>query len=563
MEPRLEQRPRAGWLRALPLVLAGAAFALTGCGSNGPAGNPTPGGGTGGGPKVNRLVFEVSTPGRTDLDLRFLAEPYVWPWRGTYDDLVNVDVKTGKLVPGLAASWAIEPDGESYRIKLREAQFHNNYGAVRAEDVKFGYEQIILPDSVHGQMPYFVQNIKPNGVEVVNDKELIFHMKQPDGILITALSEYQGGLEVRSKASYDKQGVPNWKNGPLAGSGPYRYKEGAEGQYLRFERANNNHWSGTPDFPEFEWRFAAEPSTRMAALLTGEAHMADLPNDLMAQAEKQGMKTFRGEFPGTRVWGSFRCCFSKDPKAATPDTTPMFPDSPLMNLKVRQAMNKAINRDEMNKAFFQGKGEPMYLNHFHPTRSGWNPDWEKNFPEQYGYDPAKAKQLLAEAGLTGFKTTMLVKPLPGVPGGQDLIEAVASYWRNIGINVSLETVDVAQANTIARQFGYSNHVTLDATGSNQWSGSTIWNSGYSHLGNGVEDPKVDAFLRQIATTTDAAKQEQLWRQAGDEAYSYFMGVLLFWLPSEAIGDPKVVANWTYPGGITGAWTHIVNIKSAS
>ena len=118
------------------------------------------------------------------------------------------------------------------------------------------------------------------------------------------------------------------------------------------------------------------------------------------------------------------------------------------------------------------------------------------------------------------------------------------------------------AHAIARQFGYSNHVTLDASGSNQWSGQTIWNSGYSHLGNGVENPKVDALLRQIATTVDQGKQEEMWRQLGDESYNYFMDVTLFWLPSEVTANPKVVESWLYPGGITGAWTHVVNIKPA-
>ncbi len=556
------------WGRGVAAVAAGAALLMmTAC--SGPSAGPAagPGGGAAGGGaaqsdaiKVNRLVFIVGTPGRTELDLRFLAEPYVWPWRGTYDNLVAADAKTGKLVPGAATEWNVEPNGQSFRFKIRpDLNFHGKWGPVRGEDVKFGWDQLVLADSLHGQMPYFKNNVK--SVEAPSAKEVVFHMNKPDGILVTAVSDYQGGSEIRSKASYDSQGVPNWKNGALAGSGPYLYKEGAEGQFLRFERANDNHWSGTPDFAEFEWRFAKEASTRMAALLTGEAHMADLPNDLMAQAEKQAMKVYRGQFPGTRVWASFRCCFAKD--ITDPSGTPMFPDSPLLDKRVRQALSKAINRDEMNKAFFSGKGETMYLNHFHPNRLGWNPDWEKRFKDMYGYDPAAAKKLLADAGQASLKVHMLVKPLPGVPGGEDLTEAVASYWRAIGANVSLETVDVAQQNLIARQFGYSNETTLDATGSNQWSGSTIWNSGVTHLGNGVESTRVDTVLRQIGQTVDAKKQEELWRQAGDFAYDDFLGAPMFWLPTEAIGNPKVVAEWTYPGGITGAWTHIVNIRAAA
>lgn len=541
------------------LLLCGFSAALVGCVS--PAAAPSV---ETGGPKVERLVFVVTTPGRTELDLRFLAEPNVWHMRPVYDFLVNVDAKTGKLVPGLASEWKLEPNGESFRIKLRDAQFHPSrtsgqaWGPVRAEDVKFGWEQLTLPDSLHGQMPYFRDNVK--SIEIVNDKELIFHMKGRDGILITALSEYQGGLEVRSKANFDASGPPTYQTGPLAGSGPFMVKEVAESQYLRLQRANNNHWSGTPEFPEFEWRYAKEASTRLAALLTGEAHLADLPQDLLKQAEQQGMKVLRGQFPGTRVYVTLRGVAFKDAK--DPSQGYHHPDTPLLDRRVRQALNKAINREEMNKAFFGGKGETMYLNHFHPTRSGWNPEWEKKFQDAYGYDPAKARALLAEAGQTNLRTTMIVYPLPGVPGGEDLAEAVASYWRQVGINVQLQTMEVPEINRIGRAFGFNNHLAMAATGSNQWSGQSIWGSTVTHLGNGFESPKIDAVLRQIATETDSNKQETLWRQLGDTAFDEFQYVNLFWLPTEAVGNPKIVGEWMYPGGITGSWTHVVNIRAA-
>ena len=58
-----------------------------------------------------------------------------------------------------------------------------------------------------------------------------------------------------------------------------------------------------------------------------------------------------------------------------------------------------MNRDEINTAFFNGKAELMHINHFHPTRPGWDPSWEQRYPEKYGYNPQRASELLAEAGL--------------------------------------------------------------------------------------------------------------------------------------------------------------------
>ena len=81
---------------------------------------------------------------------------------------------------------------------------------------------------------------------------------KPDGIFVTAISEYQGGIEVRSKKSFEKQGTPNWQNGPLAGSGPYKYKDGAEGQFLRNPEDPRDKMVFRPTQPndEFVLKFA-------------------------------------------------------------------------------------------------------------------------------------------------------------------------------------------------------------------------------------------------------------------------------------------------------------------
>ena len=133
-------------------------------------------------------------------------------------------------------------------------------------------------------------------------------------------------------------------------------------------------------------------------------------------------------------------------------------------------------------------------------------------------------------------TTVYFRPYSYFPATGDLNEAVANYWRAIGVTVSLEEVEVPRDRDIYSKFGYQSALTLDASGSNQWSGQTIWNSGYSHLGIGVENPKVDALLRQIATTVDTAKQEGMWRELGEEAFTSFMDVNMFWLPSEVMRE---------------------------
>ena len=81
---------------------------------------------------------------------------------------------------------------------------------------------------------------------------------------------------------------------------------------------------------------------------------------------------------------------------------------PWTDNKVRQAMNKAINREELLEVLYKGRATYTYVTGYYPDLPGWDPTWEKRFPEMYGYDPKAAKRLLAEAGYPkGFR------PRPG------------------------------------------------------------------------------------------------------------------------------------------------------
>ena len=509
-------------------------------------------------PKVNRVVMITTPPTRNTFEMRHMSETYSWMLRPMYDFLVVVNAQTGKLEPGVASEWGWEPDGKSVRFKLRkDVPFHNNGGNATAADMKFVSEQLALTDSEHGQAPYWRSTVQT--VEIVNDYEFIYHLKQTDGNFVTAISEQQGGAEIQSKASFTKSGVANYTTGPLNGTGPYQYLAGAEAQYQRYQRAPFTHWRAKPEFPEFEFRFAKEPSTRQAALIAGEAHIAQLSADLEAQVEKQGMQTIHGSFPGIRVYGNFHCCYFNDP--LDPAKGFKWPNSPLMDPRVRQAVNRSINRDELNKALYGGKGDVMYMNHMNPSRPGWNPGWEKAWKDSYSYDPAAAKKLLADAGRTGFKVGISVLATTGVAGGEDLAEAVASYLRAVGIDAQLQNIDPAEQNNKQRALAFDSQISFAATAADIWTGWYIRNSSLATRG-GLEDPDIDKLLRTIVITTDEKKRDELWRQVGDTALPRFVAITLFWLPVEASINPKIVAGWVYPGTSPGGYTHVWNIKPA-
>ena len=516
-------------------------------------------------PKVDRLIMGVVPLSGTETnELRHSSSPTVWPFRSVYDYPIALNVETGQLMPGLAESWQIEPDGRSMRVKIREGiPFHFDWGEFTSADLVAMWKDISKEDSRHGQSGWWSSTVED--IEVVSDYELIYHPVRTDGQIIESISEIQGGAEVRSSAQVEAMGgTPEALEWAQAGTGPYQTKSREQGVNIVLERAPGTPWRGvTPDFAEFEFRFMAEVSTRLSALLTGEIHMADLPDDLRGQAVSRGMALRTAVFPGVRLFGLTYCCYLTEKK--NPDSGYVHPDSPLMDLRVRKALNKAINREEMNQALFGGKGITMYQNHFNPSRPGWDPTWEQRFPEQYGYDPEAAKALLAEAGYgpnNPLQTTLLVMKVTGIASGEDLSVTVGGYWSDIGVDVNLESTDSAALRARSRAGELDNHTRMFGTGSSLWTGVAILNSSHTRSYTGFNVQPAERLLLKLIATVDPMQRDAIWRDIGNALFENHGSTHLFWLPAQATVDPEIVGDWLFPGSITGTWTHIHNIKAA-
>lgn len=555
---------RTGTLAAL------AALLILAAGCSGPSQSGAPAGGGSGPvqPKVNRLVMALVAPQTEYNAPRMGGQPTAWQLNPMYEYLIGVDAETGKLVPQLAADWKLEPDGTSFRFNLRKGvQFHKGAGEFSAKDVVFTHEDFVREDSTHGESRYVRELVKV--VDVVNDYEVVMRLSRPDGDFLNAIAQQQGDImPIRSKAFSAQYGEPAMQTEPTAGTGPYQFVERVQGSHIRYQRVPNQHWRATPDFPEFEFRWVREASTRLAGLLTGEIHVTSLPEDLLAQAEKQATKTVNSRLPGLRTFFSFYCCFVKEFNDHTQGMyMPPEGPTPMMDLRVRRALNKAVDRGQLNKAFFGGKGEPMIVNHMHPTRPGWNPDWEKRFPEAYGYDPEAARRILAEAGYGPGKplnVSIIMRPAAGISGADDISEAVGAFWKNIGATVSFEQHDPAQLTPMQRQRRFTNHAGITGTAAAPLIG-LVWNStsgGRNSNFSGAQDVELEATTKQLYETLDLEKQAPLFRRAGEVVFDKYISLPLFWLRAQASVSQNIVADYMFPGTISGTWTHVEYIKAA-
>lgn len=548
------------WAPALAALLlaacSGAAQQPSGAQSGGEASSGPPA------IRVDRVVFATAPPATENNIGRMLGQFDAVALKPMYEFLVGHGPENDKLVPQLATEWRLEPDGKGYRFLLkRGVPFHKNNGEFTARDVVFTWEEETRADALQAEAPYWRATV--TGIDIVNDYEVVFRIN-PDSNFLHGLSEAESGMEVRSKADYDKRGDPTPQTEPLAGTAPYQFVSRELQQYIRYQRTPYQHYRVTPDFPEFEFRYIKEGSTRLAALLAGEVHLATLGRDLQERAVKEGMKVVQGRVSGARIFLNPTAAFVADVDKLEGW---LYPDSPLMDVRVRKALQKAVNVDELNRVFFGGTGKTMYNPMINEERPGWNPDWVKNYPAEYGYDPEAAKRLLAEAGYTAarpLETNLHVVELGNYPGMPDMIEAIGNYWRAVGVKVNLVQMDPAQRALMNRQLRFSNDWQIDQTSTAQYTGVySRWISQKRNPPRGGKHPDLDRLFFQVRQELDEKKQDALWRQIGDWVYKDHTVLNLFWVPVEVTVNPRVVSDYVWPGISGGNWTHVWYIKAAA
>jgi len=144
-----------------------------------------------------------------------------------------------------------------------------------------------------------------------------------------------------------------------------------------------------------------------------------------------------------------------------------------------------------------------------------------------------------------------------------VVEAVAGYLRTVGVEVELVNVDPGTHNTKRRNLGYDRAIDIRSTASHPLVGWRVYNTSRHGLrGSGIETFEIDDLYRRAAATMDDAQRAVLWKQIGDKAFDLYPQINLFWLPTETVVNGTIVADYTYPGNISGSWTHLETIKAA-
>ena len=498
--------------------------------------------------KVETLVLGVD-PGAGETNL---------PWGGIVDHhqqfdlvmevLVDISPETALFVPELAKSWELSEDSSEWRFQLEEGvQWHNNWGEFTSADVMHSIAMWQRDDSLLAFSNDW-REIDLETSEVVGPYEVVLKLKNPNPDYLFVISPGGGGL-MMSKAQWDADGDEGYEQ-DIIGTGPYRYAGRTYGVDINYELLPD-HWrrnDPAPDFQKVQVRWIQEPATRNAALLAEEVHMTEITRDQSkAAVQNNGMKIISSNFPGNGAYVVFQGLNAKDPVDWSSGYS--YPDLPFVDVRVREAMNRAVDRRKIVDAIFDGRANIGFTSGFWQQMPGWDEAWVTNFERDYGYDPERARELLTEAGFPdGFEIKGFLMNFPGWPEYNDVMEAVGVDLANIGITLTLE------------QFLFPNYLAAHQAKREEANGLwiipnspidvqafltiTSWSEGAMHH---AEFPEFDPIFDSMRAEGNVDIRHDQLTSLGQLYYDEYAYLTLFHTFIEWTANPNIIDQWPFPG----------------
>ena len=436
---------------------------------------------------------------------------------------------------GLASKWENSADHKRWTFHLRKGVKFHDGTEMTSDDVKFSLQRAMSKRSTTGYAGPLRTLIAD--IETPAPDRVVIVTREPTLIIPTYLSRSLSteGI-VLPKKYIEANGDDVFARKPV-GTGPYKFIEQVVGSHIKMT-AVDTHWRiGVPKYKNVTFKLVPEETTRIALLRRGEVDVADVSRERVKELEKEGFPVhIRKEEALIHVW------WILGPDGRTP---------PTKDKRVREALNLAIDRNEIAQSIFGGYAEPAAI----PMGLTWSfkDVGFKVTPDMaYAYDPARAKKLLADAGLAGgFTQDVYAFQLPGLPEGKAFAEAMAGYWEKIGVKSRLIPVDYPAFRKMwvdrkaPGAVGYYNVANRD------WIGACAFleKQGYtpSKLNDTVNDPEVDGMLSQVLRQTDRDKINALMRNVYTRLRSEHHGVPVVFVHSPYAAS-KTLGKWN-PGSV--------------
>lgn len=358
--------------------------------------------------KKDSLVIAFEADAGTlmaNTDVNYVTDTQI---RNVYDALIGRDGQSGEFVPELAEKWE-NVDELTWKLNLKEGVKFHNGADFDANSVKFSIDYIL--DDANKSF-YKSRWVDVKEVKVISPLEVEIKTSKPFPGIIQRIAE---DLLIMEPGYVNEVGTEIAAKKPV-GTGAYKFVEWSRDNYLKLE-AFEDYWQGKPQIKTLEFRYIPEYSSRLSAFLSGEVDLfKNIPVDSVAKI-KGDDKSKVEEVASARInYLALNTFF----------------DGPLKNEKVRQALNYAVDVDELLNSVLNGHGTKMTgplseINSAYVETKG------------YDYDKEKAKSLLKEAGYDSESLTLtLDTPNGRYPMDSQVAQAIAAQLQRIGVKVNVQ-----------------------------------------------------------------------------------------------------------------------------
>jgi len=425
-------------------------------------------------------------------------------WGNIYEGLVTLD-KDGKIKPLLATEWKVSDDGLTYTFKLRpNVKFHNGT-AFDSSIVKFSLDRARAADSTNAQKQFF----EPiDSIETPDPLTAVIKLKAPTGLFIYHLAWGDAVM-------VDPKTIETNKTNPV-GTGPFKFKSWQRGDRLEVVR-NENYWdAGVPKLSSVTFRFIGDAQAQAAALRAGDVDA--FPNFTAPELFGEFQKDDR-----------FTAVLGKTPRKLVAGINNSKP--PFDNVKVRQAMMSAIDRQAVIEGAYSGFGVAIG-SHYAPTDPGYL-DLTGTIP----YNVDKAKELLKEAGHPdGFSLTMKCPQMSYTTRACEVMQAMLA---EVGIQMKIESSEFP-AKWIDEVFVKHDYDMTIIDHAEPMDIDIYSRPNYYFL---YKNPAFNALIEKAAVNSDEAERSKIYGDAQKILANDVPALYLFDLPRLNIWSKKLEGLW--------------------
>lgn len=466
-----------------------------------------------------------------------------------FNSLVAYDEAQKKVVPSLADKWEVSADGLTYTFHLRPnvafqtTEWFKPTRTLNADDVVFTFDRMLDANNPwhkvagasgfpHAQSMGLVKLVK--SVTKVDANTVKFELNEPNATFLSILT--MGFASIYSSEYADqllKAGKQVDLNAKPVGTGPFALKSYTKDALIRYD-VNPTYWGPKPKVDRLIYAITPDAAVRAQKVKAGECQIAlsPKPQDVAAAKDDKSLKVV------------------ETPAFMTAFVALNTQKKPLDNQKVRQALNMAFDRTTYLKAIFDNTATPA-ANPWPPITWGY----DKSI-QPYPYDPAKAKQLLADAGYAnGFSTTIWVRPNGSVlnPNPRAGAELLQADFAKVGVKAEIKVIEWGELIKEAKQ---GQHDTLFMG----WAGDNGDPDNYlsplfscNAVQSGINfarfcDPQLDKLIAEGKTTADQAKRVKLYEAAQQVIHDQALWIPLGYPTAAAITRTNVSGYQVSPFG---------------